>query len=115
MSESLPPDVDPRLWFSCDLEPTARDYLVGNAHTFTGRMLAYCERKEGSPRYYVSATSVWRDCSDEARYWVAGFLAGAEPQPPRDEDGDWLPPDHADFVAWRAKADAFTDTGQWQD
>lgn len=79
MSESRPPAVDPRLCFACDLEATARDYLVRKRISWAG-CLRIADRKEGAPRYF-SATPVSRDCSDEARYWVAGFLAGAEPGP----------------------------------
>ena len=33
----LPPDVDPELWI--EVEDAVRCYLVGNAHTFKGRMV----------------------------------------------------------------------------
>jgi hypothetical protein len=107
------PEFDPSLWFPCSLAAASRDYLVGNAHTFRGRMLAYCERKEGSRYYYVSASEVLPDCSDAARWWVKGFLAGAEPEPPRDQEGDYLPFDHPEMVAWRRKAEGWADAGTW--
>ena len=75
--------VDEDLWFTCSLDPTERDYLVGNAHTFLGRISAYCRRKQGSPYYYVSASEILDNCSDESRRWVQGFLAGQEPTPRR--------------------------------
>ncbi len=113
VDRELPSDVDPALWFACSTNPGGRDYLVANAHTFTGRMLAFCPRKPGSPFYYVSASEVRAECSDAARYWVAGFLAGKEPAPPRDDDDDLLPSDDPRLVAWRADCAEFARTGQW--
>jgi len=110
-TETTEPDA--ALWFSCDLVPGSHDYLIGNAHTFRGRLLAYCERKQGSPHYYVSASVVLRECSDAARWWVKGFLAGSEPDPPRGEDGDYLPSEHPRMVAWRRMAADWAESGIW--
>lgn len=107
--------VDEDLWFTCALDPTERDYLVGNAHTFLGRISAYCRRKQGSPYYYVSASDVLDNCSDESRRWVQGFLAGQEPTPPKDEQGDYLPFDHPEAERWREKARTWAATGRWPD
>ena len=110
-----PEPVDEALWFACSEEPEGRDYLVGNAHTFRGRISAYCPRKEGSPYYNVSASEVLSDCSDESRRWVQGFLAGQEPTPPKDDQGDYLPFDHPEAERWRASARAWAATGRWPD
>lgn len=113
MSESWP--VDEALSFPCSLDSTQQDYLVANAHTFPGRITAFCRQKKGSPYYYVSASTVLEGCSEAARRWVQGFLAGSEPEPPRDEAGDLLGDDHPASRAWRAKALAWASTGEWPD
>jgi hypothetical protein len=48
--------------------------------------------------------------SEEARYFVAGFLAGNEPGYPADADGET---DEADLAAWRAATARFRRTGSW--
>jgi hypothetical protein len=109
------PPFDETLWFACSLTPGSRDYVVGNAHTFLGRLLAYCERKEGSPHYYASASEVLRECSTETGWWVRGFLAGAEPEPPRDLDGDFLAFDHPEMALWRQRTSVWAESGVWSD
>jgi hypothetical protein len=104
---------DEALWFACCLSPEGRDYLVGNAHTVRGRMLAYCERKQGSPHYYVSMSEVLSDCSVEARWWVRGFMAGSEPDPPRDDNDDFLPFGHPEMALWRQHTQTWAESGDW--
>src|SRR5690606_15440982 len=77
-----PEEIDPELWFACAAHPDGRDLVVGNAHTFAGRIAAVCPQDDGR-RYYASAYSVLQDCPPATRYWVQGFLAGCEPTPPR--------------------------------
>ncbi|ROP28285.1 hypothetical protein EDD30_1026 [Couchioplanes caeruleus] len=102
----LPPDVDPGLWF--DTEQCGRHYLVdGNAHTFPGRMLAYCA--ERGIRTRVSKGEIG-DCSEQTRYFVRGFLSGNEPAPPESDSGT-----EAAFLAWSDTAVRFRDTGYWGD
>lgn len=109
---------DLRLWFLCDhrdAAPGDRDYLIASAHTFPGRILAHCDRKVAPAHYAVSASTVLASCSDEARYWVQGFLAGSEPAPPRDAEGQFLPYDHPVNAAWLARTEIWHATGQWPD
>jgi hypothetical protein len=75
---------DERLWFNhrgC----LGRHFLLGNPHTFPGRMMGWCERKQRS--FFFSKTEV-EECSPEAAAWIEGFLAGNEPSPPRDSEGN---------------------------
>jgi hypothetical protein len=95
------PVVDERLWF--EARCGGRDFLVGNGHTFPGRIAAWCPERRVA--YNVSRVELGA-MSDEARFWIDGFLAGAEPDPP--EDGD-----EADLVAWRAATIRFHRTGRW--
>ena len=89
-------DLDSRLWF--DAPCGSRDFLLaGQGHTFPGRMTAWCPDKAVS--YNVSLGEMGA-MSDEARYFVLGFLSGNEPDPPKDEDGNI---DSADFEAWRRR------------
>jgi hypothetical protein len=102
----LPPDVDPDLWF--DTLKCGRHYLLdGNAHTFPGRMLAYCA--ERGIRTRVSKGEIG-DCSEQTRYFVRGFLSGNEPVPPESDDG--TEPAH---LAWSDAVARFRDTGNWPD
>ena len=50
--------------------------------------------------------------SPQARYYVAGFLAGNQPRPPPppDPDADISP---GDLTAWKAAAGRFRRTGLW--
>lgn len=100
------PDIDEDLWFTGVCE--GRDYLISqNGHTFPGRMSARCPVRKVS--FNVSLSEM-EDMSREARYFVQGFLAGAEPDLPYDDEGD-LDPD--DLQAWRAATARFNRTGSW--
>ncbi|WP_405092098.1 hypothetical protein OG767_03335 [Micromonospora sp. NBC_01392] len=98
------PPIDERLWFEA---PCGRDVLVGNGHSFTGRMAAWCPHE--GVGYNVSRAEMGA-MSEEARYFVAGFLAGNEPGYPVDVDGET---DEADLSAWRAALARFRRTGSW--
>ncbi|MDG4803325.1 hypothetical protein [Micromonospora sp. WMMD980] len=88
------PAVDERLWF--DANCGGRDFLVGNGHTFVGRMAAWCPHT--GVGYNVSRAGMGA-MSEEARYFVAGFLAGSEPGCP-EVDGET---DKVDLAAWRGR------------
>jgi hypothetical protein len=49
----------------------------------------------------------------ETRYFIRGFLAGAEPGPPADppDEDDTTSPD--DLAAWRSATARFRRTGSW--
>ena len=84
------PTLDEDLWFvgSCG----GRDFLVGNPHTFTGRMRAWCPTKQVG--YNVSLKEI-DDLGTATRYYIKGYLAGNEPDPPIGEDGAEDPDDMA--------------------
>jgi len=108
MPPDLPADVDPRLWFEmagCE----GRHYLVeGNPH-IVGRIYAYCPTNKTVSRvskYEITASS------EEAAYFVRGFLSGGEPPPPLDEEG-MLVDDEAAIERWQHALAIWRDTGRW--
>ncbi|HXS63217.1 MAG TPA: hypothetical protein VN767_10085 [Streptosporangiaceae bacterium] len=108
--EELPDDdvpvvADERLWFEAACG--GRDFIVGNGHTFPGRLAAWCPHQRVG--YNVSLGEMGA-MPVETRYFVAGFLAGHEPGYPVDEQGD---SDEADLTAWRSATRRFRRTGSW--
>ena len=103
--------LDKDLWIrtsGCD----GRDYLVGNCHTFRGRMGAYCPDRDVG--YSVSISEI-EDMSPEAARWVAGFLSGNEPSP-EDMFGPGIHDAHDSdprWERWRAALADFRATGEW--
>lgn len=97
--------VDEALWFggACG----QRDYLIGNSHTFTGRMTAWCPAHEVS--YNVSSSEI-TEMSPESRYFIRGFLHGAEPGFPVDGQGETS---DQDLEAWRQAVARFRRNGAW--
>ena len=109
--ESAPADshqVDESLWFEASCG--GRDFLVGNGHTFTGRMAAWCPHTEVG--YNVSLAEMG-EMSTETRYYVAGFLAGSEPGCPVHPDDVDPRLEEADLAAWEAALSRFRRTGHW--
>lgn len=98
-------EVDERLRFEAYCG--GRDFIVGNPHTFPGRMAAWCPHDRAG--YCVSLGEI-ATMSDESRYFIAGFLAGNEPEPPTDDEGE---SDEADQVAWQSARRRFRRTGCW--
>jgi hypothetical protein len=98
---------DPLLWF--EARCGGRDLLTGNGNTFPGRMSAWCPDKQVS--YNVSLTEMGQ-MSHQARYYVAGFLAGNQPGPPPSPGPD-TDIDPGDLTAWKAAAGRFRRTGLW--
>lgn len=103
--------VDERLWIrtsGCD----SRDFLVGNSHTFPGRMSAYCPTD--GVHYSVSLSEI-EDMSPDAVHWVAGFLVGNQPRP-EDLFGPGIHDAHDSDPHWRRWTEAveqFRRTGTW--
>jgi len=99
-------DIDENLWFTGPCG--ARDFLLPeNAHTFNGRMSAWCPSKQVG--YSVSLSEI-DEMSDASRYFIKGFLTGDGPAPPYDDEGDIDP---GDLRAWHAAIARFNRTGQW--
>jgi hypothetical protein len=100
-------EPDQLLWFEAPCG--GRDLLTGNGGTYPGRMSAWCPDTQVS--YNVSLAEMG-PMSEQARYYVAGFLAGNQPgtPPPPDCDSDIDP---GDLTAWLAAAGRFRRTGLW--
>lgn len=100
--QGLPANIDSRLVFRsthCDGD----HYLVGNAHTFPGRMVMWCE--VSSRELSVSLFEI-TSASDYAQLWIDGYLAGNEPPPPQNDDP-------SEEEAWQRARRAFRTTGDW--
>ena len=92
-------DFDKKLWFmhkGCD----GKYYLLGNPHTFLGRIWAWCPLKERT--FFLPITEI-EEISEYSRCWIDGFLAGSEPPPPTNEDGD-IDVDSDQYRKWQKKA-----------
>jgi|HubBroStandDraft_4_1064222.scaffolds.fasta_scaffold65330_3 hypothetical protein len=68
------------MWFKASCG--GRDLLTENGGTFPGRKSAWCPDKRLS--YNVSFSEMG-EMSQQAKYYVAGFLDGAQPSPPPPE------------------------------
>jgi hypothetical protein len=98
--------IDERLWFEAPCG--GRDFLLeGGTHTFRGRMSAWCPDKEVS--YRISLNEMGQ-MSEEARYFIRGYLSGNEPNWPEDDEGNI---DSDDLVAWQEATRRFRQTGSW--
>lgn len=103
----VPSDED--LWVR--VRGVGKVYVVGNAHTFFGRMAGYAEAIEHG---YTFSLDEVEDQSPRAGAWMAGFLAGNEPD--LDEylgfDEVWdLADDDPDVVRWHEALQRFGQTG----
>ena len=89
-------------------------YLLGNCHTFPGRMNAYCELKDKT--FCVSSNEII-EMTTESDYWIRGFLSGNEPEPPEELEMEF-PDDYFNserFKKWVTMTEKFKQTGQWDD
>jgi len=107
--EDLPAEIDRRLRIRarhCD----APHYLVGNPHTFRGRISAWCV---SACREITISKSDVIDPSAEAQIWIDGFLRGNEGPPPILDDctpGEVVERVEAD---WYERRQRFRETGVW--
>lgn len=104
----VPSFADAALWIvtSCG----KRDYLLGNPHTFRGRMSAYCPHEQHG---YAVGKSEIVEMSPEAARWVEGFLRGNEPDVPVGEDGREVDADDRRYAEWEANLELFRESGEW--
>lgn len=101
-ADPLTTDVDPDLEFKsthCD----GWHFLVGNPHTFTGRMAAWCQDKQAEIAVSVSEMTY---VSLGASFWIRGFLSGSEPPPPVAESA-------SAEAGWEAARREYASTGEW--
>ncbi|MCG7878323.1 MAG: hypothetical protein AB2669_03395 [Candidatus Thiodiazotropha endolucinida] len=106
-------EYDKKLWVEIKPGPLVKDpclgkkhYLVGNPHTRPGRVMVYCPITK---KCHVNSFRNFVKLSDEAQYWMQGFLSGNEPHPPLGSDGMY------DFTdkEWVKRIESFHKTGEW--
>lgn len=101
--------IDERIWFEHD-GCEGKHYMLGNPHTFTGRMYAWCPKRQTS--FFVSKSEIL-NASVECEYWIKGFLSGNQPEPPTDEKGD-VNFESKEYKNWIDKITEFEKTGDWE-
>ena len=108
MNDEPQVDYDPNLWVELD-HCAGKHYILGNPHTFPGRIWMWCPHKEVS--FFMSKGDVLA-CSREAEYWLKGFLSGNEPGPPLGEDQ--MPSfDSPEYSQWQERIEDFHARGVW--
>jgi len=75
-------------------------------------MNAYCPKEEVYTRVSLGEIEM---CSEQALYFIRGFLSGNEPPPPTDDDHRTVLVDDPRYLAWRAAVDRFHEAGYWTD
>ncbi|BBH24321.1 hypothetical protein Back11_56660 [Paenibacillus baekrokdamisoli] len=103
-------DFDKDLWFTFKEHCKGKHFIVGNPHTFHGRISAYCPQKNV---YFNVSLGEIGDMPSTTKYWIKGFLSGNEPAPPVDEEGDIYPPAHEMDIHWVRSIALFHKTGYW--
>jgi hypothetical protein len=109
MSE-LPDFIDDELWITLLGEPGKKYFLFYNPHTHKGRMGVW--DPDTQQVFRVSKNEI-ASYSHEASYWVKGFLAGNEPDPPKSRKGYDLPDNHPKLIRWRKAIELFHESGFW--
>ena len=103
------PKYNTDLWFEhkgC----TGKHFILGNPHTFIGRIYAWCPVKQTA--FCVSRTEIGK-LSNEAEYWIKGYLTGQQPVPPTNEN-DEIDYQSKEFKEWEKKVDIYEKTGDWK-
>jgi hypothetical protein len=98
----LPAEVDPDLEFK-STHCGGWHFLVGNPHTFTGRMAAWCQDQQIEIAVSLSEMTY---VSLGASFWIKGFLSGSEPPPPPAGSP-------SSEAAWEAARREYRSTGEW--
>ena len=105
------PEYDENLWFELE-NCEGRHFLIGNPHTYKGRIDAYCPIKNTT--FCISYKEI-KKMSIESKYWLQGYLSGNEPDPPEEYDGESA----VDFFQsmrykeWELKIQKFKETGEF--
>jgi hypothetical protein len=103
-------DFDENLWFmheGCE----GKHFLIGNPHTYPGRMWAWCPKDE---RTFFVSKGAMGEMSEAAKYWVMGFLAGNQPEPPRDGEDNEVDFKGVAYREWLKNIEVFERTGIWE-
>lgn len=103
------PTYDPKLWFTVKYNCPGKHYIIGNPHTFKGRITGYCPTDN---KYFNFSISDVTGMSVESKFWLKGYLAGNEPDPPLEEDDDvaYASEEHE---IWLKEIELFHKTGSW--
>lgn len=104
------PISDPNLWFyhkGCE----GKHFFLGNPHLVPGRLWGWCPKENCS--FFLNKNDI-EDMPEISAYWLKGFLAGNEPPPPVDEDGQSEFSGPA-YEQWQEKIKQFHESGVWQD
>jgi hypothetical protein len=106
-----PPEADERRWVVVQ-GFDGRCYVIGNCHTFRGRMACW---SESTGQTFAFSQSEVLDASDMSRAWIDGFLAGNEPQPEEMFGIGIYDADDSDprWSRWRDAVRQFRATGHW--
>jgi hypothetical protein len=100
---------DENLWFEHD-GCEGKHYLLGNPHTFPGRIWAYCTKKDTT--FCVSKNEIG-NMSIQSEYWIKGFLIGNQPIPPTDTN-DEVNYESKEYKNWVDKVEIFNKNGIWE-
>jgi hypothetical protein len=105
-------EIDDKLWVKLDDGCPGPHYLLGNPHTFRGRIHGYCETKKA--HFNISKNEII-EMSPESEYWIKGFLRGNEPAPPIQEDSESVDSYYSSprYLEWMELLKKFNDTGFW--
>jgi hypothetical protein len=102
VTNSLPSEVDPDLEFM-STHCGGWHFLVGNPHTFTGRMAAWCQDQQAEIAVSLSEMTY---ISLSASFWIRGFLSGSEPPPS-------VAGSPSAEAAWETARREYRSTGEW--
>jgi hypothetical protein len=107
---SIKIEYDENLWIelkNCE----GRHFLIGNPHTFKGRIDVYCPPKNST--CCISYCEI-KNMSIESKYWLHGYLRGNEPDPPEEYEGesaiDYFQSER--YKEWEFKIQKFRNTGE---
>jgi hypothetical protein len=103
-------NYDKALWIEiahCD----GKHFLLGNPHTYKGRIHAYCPKKDTT--FCISLSEIIK-MSKDSGYWINGYLCGNEPAPPEELDGetsvDYFQSQR--YKTWEKQGDHFREKGE---
>lgn len=106
-----PPELDERQWVVVQ-GFDGRCYIIGNSHTFTGRMTCW---SEATGQTFSFSKNEVLDASETSRAWIDGFLAGNEPTPVDMFGVGIYDADDSDprWSRWQDAVRQFRATGSW--
>lgn len=103
-------EIDERLWFTLKEDDcNGRHFILGNPHTFNGRIMGFCTEKKKS--FYFSKSEI-DEMSVETECWIKGYLCGNEPNPPQMEEGT-VDFKSEEYRFWGDSIEIFHETGYW--